>query len=266
MKSLGAVVITFNEEKNIGRCLASLEGVVDEIVVVDSFSTDATESICKKFKNVLFLQREWTGFSDQRNFANTHIQSEYILTLDADEELSSEMQSEVLKVREKLSGNTAYKINRLTQYCGRWIQHSGWNPDYQLRLFPREGSSWDGASVHESVILPEGATLHTFQSRVYHFSYSSVKDHMLRAVKYSQLGAEQMVQTSLKKNKKNLCGLYLWKSVTRPWFRFFKTYFVKRGFLDGYHGFCISVIASFGVFLKYFMAYELVRNTDNTDK
>ena len=128
MPKLSAVIITKNEERNIGRCLESLAGVVDETVVVDSFSEDKTREICELFEGVRFIEHEWMGYSDTKNHANSLASNDYILSLDADEELSEELREEILGIKRGLNENVAFSLNRLTNYCGHWIRHSGWHP------------------------------------------------------------------------------------------------------------------------------------------
>jgi glycosyltransferase involved in cell wall biosynthesis len=147
MPKISAVIITFNEELFIEKCLASLDGIADEIVVVDSFSTDATEEICKKF-NVRFIKHEFEGYRDQKNYALKLATHKNILSLDADEALSDKLRESIISIKDKWDYD-GYRFNRLNNYCGDWIRHSEWYPDRQLRLFCSDHGKWGELNLHE---------------------------------------------------------------------------------------------------------------------
>lgn len=249
MTKISAIVITKNEEINIERCLNSLQTVADEIIVVDSFSSDKTPEICLKNSAVRFEQVAWQGFSKTKNYANSLAQYDFILSLDADEELSPELQQEILNLKKKLSNEEAYYLNRMTNYCGRWIHHSGWMPDYQLRLFPRSGSQWNSAPVHEHIEFSREIKIQKLKGLLYHYSYYTLDEHLERMKNYTTLGAEKV----LSQNENFL----ILKAIINPFLRFSKTFIFKRGFLDGYYGFALSIFAGFTVFLKYFKAWQM---------
>lgn len=248
MNSIAAVIITKNEERHILRCLNSVSEVADEIIVVDSFSTDRTPEICRQFPKVYFTQREWQGYSSAKNYGNELAHSDYILSLDADEELSSDLEQEIMNLKSNLSGG--YFLNRLTNYCGTWIYHSSWSSDYQLRLFPRALGRWNESEVHERVVLPRSLKTRKMKGRLHHFSINSIDQHMETVNRYTSLAAETI------KGKKPSWSLLI-KAIIRPPFSFLKNYILRRGFLDGFHGLMIAVISSFYVFLKYAKAYQL---------
>ena len=156
MIKLSSVIITLNEERNIGRCLDSLRGIADEIVVVDSGSTDRTEEICRTF-GVRFFQHPFDGFTEQKNFAIDQCSFEHILSLDADESLSEELKKSVTAVKSNWNKD-GYSFNRFTNYCGKWIKHCGWYPDRKLRLFRKEKGRWQGNKLHERFILNDTLT------------------------------------------------------------------------------------------------------------
>lgn len=236
-----ATIITFNEERNIERCIRSVDGVADEIIVLDSLSTDRTEEICKRL-NVRFVSRAWEGYSESKNYLNSLVSTDYILSLDADEALDETLKSEVIKLKSD-SNPQIYSVNRLTNYCGKWIKHSGWYPDIKARLFPKEGSYWDGAIVHEELIFPDDLEIIQLNGHLEHFSYYSFEDHRARADKYSSLTAQKMH----KKGKK--------ASVLKPYLsalgRFVSMYILKAGFLDGKMGFKIAQISAQSNVFKY---------------
>jgi len=239
--NISAAIITLNEERNIERCIRSLQPVADEIVVLDSFSSDATAAICADF-GVRFEQREWQGYSASKNHLNSLATHDYILSIDADEALDSELQEAIRKVKNEGSPQV-YSVNRLTNYCGKWIRHSGWYPDVKVRLFPREGSFWDGAFVHEELRFPGHLREIRLGGHLEHYSYYSFSDHRARADKYSALTAQKL----------HLKGKHA--SVLKPYLsalgRFVAMYFVKRGVLDGRMGFKIAWISAQSNVFKY---------------
>lgn len=248
MPKISAVIITRNEERNIGRCLDSLKGMVDEILIVDSFSTDRTREIAEN-EGAKFIEKEWLGYSATKNWANDQAAHPYVLSLDADEALSPELQTSLKRIKENLSG--AYSFNRLTNYCGTWIKHSGWYPDAKIRLFPKEKARWVGEFVHETLQIDPGQGKTHLSGDLFHYSYYEIREHIARANKYSDLAAQQIVN----KGKSNL----LIKCLVNPYFRFWKHYILKGGILDGFYGLVISMVASFEVFLKYSKAYSISR-------
>ncbi len=252
MSTLAVVIITKNEERNIERCLNSIATLADEIIVLDAFSTDQTEAICKRFP-VTFIQREWKGYSAAKNFANSCSSSDYILSLDADEAVSIPLLEELIALKKQGFSET-YSVNRLTNYLGKWIYHSGWFPDIKPRLFPRIGSYWEGEFVHEILIHP---FLDTTQLKgvLEHYSYYSFEDHRKRADQYSVLTAQKFFAA----NKR--------VSILKPYLsavgRFVAMYFLKKGFLDGYMGFKIAFISAQSNIVKYKTLIQLHRENKN---
>lgn len=251
MNKLSVVVITLNEERNIGRCLASVQSIADEIIVLDAFSTDKTAEICASY-NAQFVQRAWEGYAATKNHLNSLVTCDYILSLDADEALSPELITEIQQA--KAAGfKGSYNVNRLTNYCGKWIYHSGWFPDIKPRLFPKEGSYWSGEYVHEVLITPEPPH-HTFKGVVDHYSYYSYVDHRARADKYSLLTAKKFFMAGKK--------VGFLKPYISAIGRFIAMYLLKKGFLDGWMGFKIAQISAQSNVVKY---KELIRlHRENT--
>lgn len=246
---ISAVIITFNEERNIQRCIDSLRDVADEIIVIDSFSTDKTKSICEQNK-VTFIQTDWKGYSATKNFGHTRANSEWILSMDADEALSDSLKKEIVDAKKSgLKG--AYRFPRLTNYCGTWIRHGGWYPDKKIRLFNRNEARWEGSFVHEELVVKEGVSITELKGDLLHYSYYTIEEHLQRSEKYAKLGAEKIAA----KGK----GVFL-KSIFSPVVRFIQMYFFKAGFLDGYHGFKIAAITAREVRLKYKGAEEILNS------
>jgi len=241
MPTITAAIITFNEERNIQRCLDSLKNCVDDILVLDSFSTDKTLAICKE-NNVRVIQHDWMGYSKSKNYLNTFITSDLIFSIDADESLSEELQAEINSLRS--TGALAfYSVNRITNYCGTWIKHSGWFPDVKVRISPGEKTTWDGEIVHEELLLPEGEKIIGLNGLLAHYSYYSQVEHRQRADQYSRLTAIKYRDQGKKASfvKPYISGVV----------RFLKMFLWQKGFLDGKSGWVIAKISAQSNIYKY---------------
>ncbi len=238
---LSAVIITYNEARNIGRCLDSLAGVADEVVVLDSFSTDATESICRG-KGARFEQHPFDTFFAQKNRAIGLASHDLVLSLDADEALSEPLRQSVLSAKGDFPYD-AWEMSRLTNYCGQWIRHSGWYPDRKVRLFDRRKARWAPVHPHEYVAVAPGSTVGRLEGDLLHYSYYTVEEHRTRSLKYAEMAA----QTWYEKGK-----TVSWlKVMASPVFKFIRNYLLKRGFLDGRAGWTICRIAAWETYWKY---------------
>lgn len=247
MVKLSVAIITYNEEKNIERCLKSIQLVADEIVVVDSFSTDATESICKKY-NVIFIPHIFEGHIQQKNYALTQCSSDYVLSLDADEALSETMTQEILKIKSdwKYDG---YFFNRLNHYCGKPVKFSGWYPDKSLRLWNKTKGAWGGSNPHDRFIMQPNTTTYYIKEDILHYTFHSIEQHLDQIHKFSTISAKSKFEKGKKSN---------WiKILLYPIWRFVRGYIVKQGFRDGFTGFIISKNSAFAVYLKYMKLYNL---------
>jgi len=244
MQPISATVITLNEEKNIGEALESLSWT-DEIVVVDSGSTDATLEICRKFTARIF-HRDWTGYVDQKNFAVEQARHDWILSLDADERPSLALRTEIRKLAREGFSKPGYRIPRTAYFMGRWIRHGDWYPDYQLRLFNRAQGRWQGDRVHESVKL--NAEPGVLKGEIQHFTYRSFSDYLKRLETYSTLAALDYRQRGKRATPLSLIG--------HPVAVFIKAYLLKRGFLDGTPGLAVAVMGAVSVFFKYAKLWE----------
>lgn len=238
---ISGVVITYNEERNIERCLASLVEVCDEVVVVDSFSTDNTRTICEQFE-VNFIENAFAGHIEQKNFAMAQASHDIVLSLDADEALSDELKRSLLQVKENMV-HEAYRFNRFTNYCGKWIKHSGWYPDTKTRLWNRKQGKWGGTNPHDSVEMEAGIKSQHLKGDLLHYSYYTMEEHVLRSAKYAKIAAKAMHKQGKKAS--------IFKMLSSAGFRFVKDYFFKRGFLDGFYGLVICGTSSHTSFLKY---------------
>lgn len=247
---ISAVIITYNEERNIKRCLESIVDVADEIVVVDSYSTDRTEEICKAY-NVKFIQHRFFGHIQQKNWAILQASSPYILSLDADEALSEDLRLSILKAKKNWKYD-GYYFNRLTNYCGKWIRHTSWYPARKMRLWDSRKGSWGGFNPHDRFILQRGSTRQMLKGNILHFSYYSVSEHIDQINSFSSI----MAQSYFERRRK----VYMSSIILHPLWRFFKDFVVRAGFLDGYYGFIVSVNSAHEVFLKYVKLRNIYSN------
>jgi len=242
---ISAAIITYNEERNIARALESLR-CCDEIVVVDSGSTDRTVELATKL-GARVLDMAWRGYAGQKNYASECCENDWVLSLDADEALSEALEAEIWQIKENGPEFDAYTMPRLAQYLGRWILHSGWYPDRKIRLFHRQHAKWVGNFVHESVVV-EGRVGH-LNANILHFTCSSLSEHLRTLDRYTTLAAEQLV------SQKAEIG---WKELALdPAWTFVRTYVLQRGFLDGYEGLAIAYMAAFYNFLKHAKAKNM---------
>lgn len=237
--TISATIITFNEERNLPRAIESLR-CCDEIVVVDSGSTDRTVEIAERY-GARVLEANWRGYAGQKNYASDQARHDWILSLDADEALSEDLEGEIWALKKNGSPYDAYTVPRLAQYLGKWILHSGWYPDRKVRLFDRRKARWVGDYVHESVI--SDGRVGALQGNLLHYTCQSLSEHMRTMNGYTTLAAEELVARGQKVTYGDLL-------LNPPW-TFFRTYVLKRGFQDGVEGLAIAYMASLYTFLKY---------------
>jgi glycosyltransferase involved in cell wall biosynthesis len=244
--TVSAIVVCFNEERNIGDCLESLRWC-DEIVVVDAFSTDGTVEICRRYTDRV-IQREWTGYRDQKAFAHSQATKEWVLLVDSDERVTPELKEEI---RQALTQNASYyagyAVPRLVYYLKRWWWRGGWYPDYDIRLFKRERATWGGMDPHEKIFV-DGKT-RRLRYPLHHFSYRNIEDHIQRINRFTSLLAQELKQAGQSWRRTD--------ALFRPAFRFFRSYVLQRGFMDGFAGFYVAVTSAVYVFLKYAKLWEL---------
>lgn len=250
MPEISAVIITYNEELFIGKCLESLKGIADEIVVVDSYSTDGTEEICKKH-NVRFIKHAFEGFRDQKNFALKQATHKHILSLDADEALSDKLRQSILDIKDKWNYD-GYLFNRRSNYCGKWINHSEWYPDRQLRMFYTDHGEWGELNLHEKFIMSNGATIGKLKGDLLHWPFATLQDHIDKMAKYSEIGAQEFYKTGRKAGPLTPYIHYFWG--------FFRSYIYNRGFLDGRNGYLICSMYAKSSFNKYKKLRRLIKN------
>ncbi|MFP4846534.1 glycosyltransferase family 2 protein [Winogradskyella sp. PE311] len=250
MPKLSGVIITFNEERNIEKCLQSLAGVVDEIVVVDSFSTDKTKAICEQY-NVKFVEQKFLGYIEQKNFALGEATYNHVVSLDGDEALSKKLQASIklLKTTWTLDG---YYANRYNNFCGQWIKHSDWYPNKKLRVFDKRKAQWQGINPHDNVQLHDTASeAGHLKGDILHWTYQSYKEMDEKTDYFSTIAAKAY----LDKGK----TAPIWKLIWNPSWAFFKAYFLRLGFLDGLNGYRICYQTGKITYLKYYKLRELYK-------
>ena len=242
MLKLSGVIITFNEERNIEKCLQSLVDVVDEIVVVDSFSTDNTKAICERF-NVKFIEQKFLGYVEQKNFALSQATYDHIVSLDGDEALSETLQKSIIELKSnwKFDG---YYANRFNNFCGQWIKHSDWYPNKKLRIFDRRKAKWIGHKIHETISLnSKDSKVGILKGDILHYTYQSYSEFSQKTEYFSSLSAQSYYDLGKKAP--------IWKLILNPIWAFFKSYILRLGFLDGYNGYVICKETARITYLKY---------------
>lgn len=241
MIKLSVVIITLNEEDTIERCILSVKDIADEILVVDSLSSDKTVEIAKRLGAKIILQ-PFTDYVQQRVIATNAASNDWIYSIDADEELSHILKQNILKIKEHPKFNH-YNHNRCTNYCGKWIKHGKWYPDKKLRLFNRTKGQWQGVRVHEYWQPNTNEQAGHLTGDLLHYSFNSISDHIKQIEKFSDLSARVAVDKG-----KNCSILKIWLV---PKWKFFSDYFMRTGFLDGYWGYMVCRLSAMETRIKY---------------
>ncbi|QIW16695.1 glycosyltransferase [Pasteurellaceae bacterium RH1A] len=241
--TLSLVMIVKNEEQDLAQCLDTVKDWVDEIIIVDSGSSDQTLEIAKKYQAKVYQHNDWQGFGKQRQTAQGYATSDYILWLDADERVSPELQQSIKQALLENKTNTLYQINRLSSFLGRKIYHSGWYPEYIVRLYPRQLAQYNDALVHEKVIYDPSLKVINLSGDLLHYPYKSLKHYLTKSASYAEAWAEQRI----KQNKKTS----VFQALSHAFSAFIKMYLFKKGFLDGKQGFLLAILSANSVFNKY---------------
>jgi len=249
MPTLSVILITRNEEANLRDCLASLGGLAQQVVVVDTASTDGTISIAQEFGATIAQPADWPGFGPQKNRALDLATSDWVLSLDADERLTPELQAEIAGALEKPGNSTCFAIPRLSWYCGRFIRHSGWNPDYVDRLFQRGTARFSDDLVHERLI-PSGPVVR-LKNHMLHYSFMNYSQVLQKIDRYSSASAEQAFAKGKRSSPLAAIGHGVWS--------FFRTYVIRLGFLDGSQGFSLALANAQGSYYRYMKICELIK-------
>ena len=244
--TVSAIVVCFNEEDRITDCLESLRWC-DEIVVVDSFSTDRTPEICRSYTD-RFMQRPWAGYREQKAFAHAQATKDWVLLVDSDERVTAELRDEIQAALAKDDGQYAgYAVPRLVYYLGRWWWRGGWYPDYHVRLFRRDRATWGGMDPHEKILVD--GRVRRLLHPLHHYSYRNIEDHLQRINHFTSISSQELNKDGGR-----------WRAsdtLLRPAVRFFRSYVIKGGFMEGFAGFYVALTAAVYVFLKYAKLWEL---------
>ena len=250
MEKLSVVIICFNEEKNIGRCIDSVAEIADEILILDSYSTDQTAAIAES-KGAIVKQEAFKGFIEKKNKAVELASHDYVLSLDADEALNPLLADSILRTKENFT-NRAYRMNRCSNYCGKFIRHGSWYPDTKIRLFDRRIAHWGGTNPHDRVVLQNNIPVEHLKGDILHYSYRTVSEHVNQNNKLSTLAAESLFANGKKTNLLNI--------IVRPWWNFLVSFIIRAGFLDGLFGFVIAIQIAHMTFLKHLKLYLLFKS------
>lgn len=240
MPKISACIISYNEEARIEDCLKSLLPVADEIVVVDSLSTDRTREIAARYTDRIFEQ-SFLGHVEQKNLAVEKASHDWILSLDCDERLDETLTRSILAVKERLDEAAAWRMARRTFYIYRWLNHC-WYPDRKIRLFDRRRAKWGGINPHDHVEAPEGE-VRTLAGDILHYSFDSIRDHLRTLDSFTEIGADEIIRRDRK--------VSVFSPFTHGFWTFFRTLVLKRGFLDGFAGVTVSVLSGVHAYVKY---------------
>ena len=240
MAKISACIISFNEEKKIEDCLKSLAGIADEIIVVDSNSTDNTVDIAKKFTPHVYTQK-FLGYGKQKNFATEKASHDWIINLDCDERLSDELKKSIMEIKDSIDTADVWYMKRKTYYIYRWLDHC-WYPDKKIRLYNKNRARWDDADVHENINIGNLISK-TLDGDILHYSFDSISDHLKTIDKFTEIGANDLIRKNKSFNVFSPCAHASWT--------FIKLYLLKKGFMDGFAGLIVATLSFMHVFVKY---------------
>lgn len=254
--TLSAIVITRNEAHNLHDCLQSMHGLVDEIIVVDSQSSDNTVAIAQQHGAKVSQPADWPGFGPQKNRALDLATCDWVFSIDADERVTPELAAEIKYLLQSCDANAAYKVPRLSSYCGKFIHHAGWQPDYVLRLFKRGTARFSDDLVHERVVTEQ--PVHALKQHLLHYSYLNFSQVLSKVDAYSTASAKQAYARGKRSSVAGALGHGAWA--------FFRTYIIRRGFLDGAHGLALSISNAETSYYKYLKLWHMQQAEEVADK
>ncbi len=251
MTPISAIIITFNEEEKIGRCIDSLKNLADEILVLDSESTDNTVNIARE-KGAVVHNQPFLGYIAQKTKAMTMARHDLILNLDADEALDDELNQSIQKIKASTEYK-AFSMNRCANYCGKFIRHGLWYPDRKIRLFDRRVVKWGGIDPHEKVIVKKSIPIKHLKGDIFHYTFDSISDHVIQNDRFSTISAQTMFRDGKKTS---------WlKIILNPVWAFINGYFFRLGFLDGFYGYVIAKNIAHLTLLKHAKLFQLQKNS-----
>lgn len=247
--TLSAIVITRNEAKNLHDCLQSLRGLVQEIVVVDSQSTDETIEIAQRFGAKISQPADWPGFGPQKNRALELATCDWVFSIDADERITPELAKEIERVIQSNPEHAAFEVPRLSWYCGKFIRHGGWHPDYVLRLFKRGSARFSDDLVHEKLKTSDDVQIKQLKNSLLHYSFQNFSQVLDKVDRYSTASAVQMFRAGKRSSLGKAIGHGVWA--------FIRTYLLKKSCLDGAQGFALAVSNAEGTYYRYMKLWLL---------
>jgi glycosyltransferase involved in cell wall biosynthesis len=253
MEQLSVVIITHNEEKNIGRCIDAVKSLADEIIVLDSLSTDNTVSIAR-IKGAKVWQESFRGYIEQKNRAIEFASFNYIFSIDADEVADEKLVSSIRKAKKTFIYN-AYKMKRCTNFCGRFIRFGTWYPDKKIRLFDKRVSRWGGINPHDKIVFDKPVAVKYLDGEILHYCYNTKKEHADQSIRFSSIAANSLYEAGIRTS--------LLKIIVNPAWAFINGYFIRGGFLNGKSGFIIAVKQVQYTFLKHIKLYRLQHRKSN---
>lgn len=254
--TLSAIVITRNEAHNLHDCLQSMQGLVDEIIVVDSQSVDDTTAIAQQHGAKISQPEDWPGFGPQKNRALDLATSDWVFSIDADERVTPALAAEIRQVLQSGDVGMAYQMPRLSWYCGKFIHHAGWQPDHVLRLFKRGTAKFSDDLVHERVVTPQ--RIGTLQNHLLHYSYRNFSQVLSKVDAYSSASAKQAYARGKRSSVAGALGHGAWA--------FFRTYIIRRGFLDGGHGLALAISNAETSYYKYLKLWQMQQDAEAAAK
>lgn len=248
MPTISVAMIVKNEAQDLAQCLETVQGWTDEIVILDSGSTDDTKRIALNYGAKFYENADWLGFGKQRQLAQQYVTSDYVLWLDADERVTPELRESIKQAVRLDSPHTVYELPRVSEVFGREIRHSGWYPDYVVRLYRTDYANYNDSLVHEKVEFPTNARIEKLKGDLQHFTYKSIHHYLVKSANYAKAWADQRQA----KGKKAT----LWQGVSHAIGCFVKMYLLKAGFLDGKQGFLLAVLSAHSTLVKYADLWE----------
>ena len=243
MPTLSVAMIVKNESQDLAQCLETVKDWVDEIIILDSGSSDNTKEIALSYGAKFYENTDWQGFGKQRQLAQQYVTGDYVLWLDADERVTQELRQAIQQAVSSDKKNAVYQIGRLSEVFGRQIRHSGWYPDYVVRLYRTEFAQYGDELVHEKVHYPKNAQVIKLKGDLLHFTYKDIHHYLVKSASYAKAWAEQKARAGKKAT--------LFQGVTHGIGCFVKMYLLKAGFLDGKQGFLLAVLSAHSAFVKY---------------
>ena len=255
MPTLSVAMIVKNEAHHLAQCLDTVTAWVDEIVILDSGSTDATQQIAEQYGAKFYQNTDWPGFGKQRQLAQQYVTSDYVLWLDADERVTPELRQSIQAAIAQDAPNTAYKIPRLSEIFGHKIRHSGWYPDYVIRLYRKDFAHYGDQLVHEKVELPANANIQKLQGDLLHYTYQNIHHYLVKSASYAKAWADQREKASKKAT--------LWQGISHAVGCFVKMYVIRLGFLDGKAGLLLAILSAHSTFVKYADLWVRTQKSDS---